>query len=60
MKNVILVDFDIAGKEWDYKNAIEEITHEKWELKECVTNKLHGSKLKVFLRYFRYFQFGYL
>lgn len=58
MRNVILVDFDTSG-DWDYRRAIEEVTHEKWQIEKCVTNKMHGSKLKILKRYFMYFCYGF-
>ena len=57
-KNVILTDYDVSDT-WDYKVALENETCEKWEIRKCITNRLHGSKSKELLRYIRYFTFSF-
>lgn len=56
-KNIILVDFDVTEK-WDYLLAIEKVTNTKWHIKKCITNKLHGNRIKTIIRYFYYFVFS--
>lgn len=57
-KNAILVDYNVDNS-WDYKVAIEQDTGEKWDIIKCITNKYHGSKLKILKRYFMYFFFSF-
>lgn len=57
-KNIILADHDVSD-EWEYKVAIEKTTNEKWDLKVCLTNRLHGNKFKEFIRYIKYFVFSF-
>lgn len=57
-KNVILVDKNVTEK-WDFKVAIEEQTHEKWECEMCISNQYNGSKLKILIRYIMYFVFSF-
>ena len=57
-RNVILTDCDVPN-DWNYKLGIEERTKENWKVIKCVSNKLHGSMLKDFLRYCKYFLFSF-
>ena len=57
-KNVILADHDVSD-DWEYKVAIENTTNEHWDLKVCLTNRLHGNKIKEIIRYFKYFVFSF-
>ena len=51
MKNAILIDFK-AGENWSFLKVLGE---DKWEIKEIVTNSLHGNAIKNLLRYVLYF-----
>lgn len=51
MKNAILIDFK-AGENWSFLKVLGE---DKWEIKEIVTNSLHGNAINNLLRYVLYF-----
>lgn len=58
LKNVILVD-GIVDEQWDYKVAVEKITGEKWEILCNVPNQREGRRIRVILRYIKYFLFSF-
>lgn len=53
-KNVILVDNDVQN-DWKFKEALEKSTNEMWEIYKVISNKNHGNKLQLFIRYIKYF-----
>lgn len=53
-KNVILVDFN-APKDWEFLDAIEKSSSEKWNVKKYVSNRNHGNVLQKLIRYTKYF-----
>lgn len=58
MENVVLVDFK-TPKNWSFKKALEDVTNKQWAVIELVSNKNHGTKLQVLLRYLKYFGFPF-
>lgn len=58
MENVILVDFK-TPKNWSFKKALEDVSSKQWAVIELVSNKNHGTKLQVLLRYLKYFGFPF-
>ena len=57
-KNCILVDFNVPDN-WNFKLALEETMKTKWETLSCITNRLHGNKIKNCFRYIKYFVFSF-
>lgn len=53
-KNIILVDFDCPDN-WELKKEIEKITGNTWEIRKCISNMNHGSKIQNLIRYIKYF-----
>ena len=51
--NTILVDFP-PPQCWEFKDALEASSEEKWEVLEFVSNRNHGG-LQNLIRYFKYF-----
>lgn len=58
MENVILVDFN-TPKDWGFKKALENVTNKKWTVVKSVSNRNHGTKLQLLIRYLKYFGFPF-
>lgn len=56
MKNIVLVDCDVDEK-WTFCEVLEKETKERWCVKKCITNNLHGSVFLNLLRFLYYFLF---
>ncbi len=53
-ENVILIDYD-APDDWEFHQAIEEVTGNKWRVYKAVSNENHGGVLQKLIRYAKYF-----
>ena len=53
-KNAILVDFE-TPKKWEFLDAIEVATNEKWVVEKCISNRNFGNFLQKVIRYVKYF-----
>ena len=58
MENIILVDFN-TPKDWAFKKALEDATNKKWTVIKSVSNRNHGTKMQVLIRYLKYFGFPF-
>lgn len=54
--NVVLVDYD-EDDSWKFIKALDSESSSEWVLKKKVTNRLHGSLVKNFMRVIWYFIF---
>lgn len=53
-KNAILVDFDVSDN-WEFLDALETSTGEKWVVEKSISNRNHGGILQKLIRYAKYF-----
>ena len=57
-KNIILADHDV-NESWDFLRGLSQGSNLEWELNTCISNRLHGNKIKIVLRYLKYFCFSF-
>ena len=55
-QHIILTDFETPAN-WAFLDSLKETTGKEWTERPCVTNRLHGSKLKNLWRFVIYFFF---